>query len=627
MPAAPTYPGVYIEEIPSGVRTITGVSTSVAAFIDFFARGPLNQATQIFSQADFDRLFGGLDTRSEASYAIRQFYLNGGSEAWIVRCASGAPASAEIAIRSGTSGNAVLRLRAREPGVWGNNLQARIDPVSDTAFNLTVLEVAADGTVTRQETFRNLTMTSGASHVKTVVDDSSQIVSVAEATGSALPLANGTLSDSFASFSAIAAVSTGRSVQVTIGDTTANADLGTTAINTLQEARDRLQAGIRAARPDRRSFSGATVEIVQLAAGQPRLRVLAGPGNAADKVTFAATGGDANSVNDLKLTGSAVTSNVQAYTSAGAIATSGQAAGTQGADGNPPDAAALQAALQNLKDVSFNLLCIPRTAELGATESNQVIASATAYCEQRRAFFIADIPRIATVQGIKDWLDANATLRSRNVAIYFPRVRIADPLNGFRLRTVGASGTLAGVYARTDSERGVWKAPAGTDAVLRGVQALEYVANDAENGTLNPLAINTLRSFPIYGNVAWGARTLRGADALADEYKYIPVRRTALYIEESLYRGLQWVVFEPNDEKLWSQIRLNVGAFMQNLFRQGAFQGTTPREAYLVKCDAETTTQNDINLGIVNVLVGFAPLRPAEFVIIRIQQLAGQIEV
>lgn len=161
--------------------------------------------------------------------------------------------------------------------------------------------------------------------------------------------------------------------------------------------------------------------------------------------------------------------------------------------------------------------------------------------------------------------------------------------------------------ARTDSQRGVWKAPAGTDAALSGAQGLETVLNDAENGALNPLGINCLRSFPVTGQVVWGARTLRGADQLADEYKYIPVRRLALFIEESLYRGTQWVVFEPNDEPLWSQIRLNIGAFMQNLFRQGAFQGRTPREAYFVKCDKETTTQSDIDLGIVNIHVGFAP--------------------
>jgi phage tail sheath protein FI len=172
----------------------------------------------------------------------------------------------------------------------------------------------------------------------------------------------------------------------------------------------------------------------------------------------------------------------------------------------------------------------------------------------------------------------------------------------------------------------VWKAPAGTDAVLRGVQALDVVLTDPENGVLNPLGMNCLRNLPAFGPVAWGARTLRGSDQLASEWKYIPVRRLALFLEESLYRGTQWVVFEPNDEPLWAQIRLNVGAFMNNLFRQGAFQGRTPREAYLVKCDAESTTQNDINLGIVNIIVGFAPLKPAEFVIIKIQQLAGQIQ-
>jgi phage tail sheath protein FI len=140
------------------------------------------------------------------------------------------------------------------------------------------------------------------------------------------------------------------------------------------------------------------------------------------------------------------------------------------------------------------------------------------------------------------------------------------------------------------------------------------------------MAVNCLRNRPGYGTVVWGARTLRGADATPDDWKYIPVRRTALFIEESLFRGTQWVVFEPNDEPLWSQIRLNVGAFMHDLFRQGAFQGTTPQDAYFVKCDKETTTQSDINNGIVNILVGFAPLKPAEFVVIQLQQMAGQIQ-
>ena len=173
----------------------------------------------------------------------------------------------------------------------------------------------------------------------------------------------------------------------------------------------------------------------------------------------------------------------------------------------------------------------------------------------------------------------------------------------------------------------MWKAPAGLDAGLNGVPQLSVVLTDEENGELNQLGINCLRAFPIKGRIVWGSRTLRGADQLADEWKYIPVRRTALFIEESLYRGTQWVVFEPNDEPLWSQIRLNIGAFMHRLFRQGAFQGSSPKEAYFVKCDKETTTQDDINSGIVNIHVGFAPLKPAEFVVISIQQMAGQIQV
>jgi phage tail sheath protein FI len=210
--------------------------------------------------------------------------------------------------------------------------------------------------------------------------------------------------------------------------------------------------------------------------------------------------------------------------------------------------------------------------------------------------------------------------------VFFPYVKLADPLDEYRLKKYPPSGSVAGSFARTDAQRGVWKAPAGIEAALRGVQALDYRLTDQENGVLNPLGINCLRTFPVHGTIIWGSRTLEGADQKASEWKYIPVRRMALYIEESLYRGLKWVVFEPNDEPLWAQIRLNVGAFMHNLFRQGAFQGTAPKDAYLVKCDKETTTRNDINLGIVNILVGFAPLKPAEFVYIKIQQLAGQVE-
>jgi phage tail sheath protein FI len=238
------------------------------------------------------------------------------------------------------------------------------------------------------------------------------------------------------------------------------------------------------------------------------------------------------------------------------------------------------------------------------------------------------VPATIAASQLSTFVTANSLSgdAARNAALYFPRVMGFDPnLNGQPDNFVPC-GMIAGIMARTDTQRGVWKAPAGIDASLSGSSGLLVPMTDGENGLLNPLGVNCLRNFPIYGSVVWGARTMRGADVAADEYKYVPVRRTVLYIEESLYRGTKWVVFEPNDAPLWAQIRLNVGAFMHDLFRKGAFQGKTPQEAYFVKCDKDTTTQNDINLGIVNIVVGFAPLKPAEFVIITIQQIAGQIE-
>jgi phage tail sheath protein FI len=333
---------------------------------------------------------------------------------------------------------------------------------------------------------------------------------------------------------------------------------------------------------------------------------------------------------DLKLTDAeGAAANVQRYALGG------------GRDGGAPDAGALtgdslppKTGIYALDDVEFNILCLPDVTSLDDAAAFAVITEATTYCVGRLAFLLVDPPQGVvsgqqgqrdSLVGIQDWLTANSTLRTSFAALYFPRPLIPDPLNGYKLRSVAASGTIAGLYARTDANRGVWKAPAGTEAALTNVAALAYKLTDAENGVLNPLGINCLRSFATYGNVCWGARTLDGADAITSEWKYVPVRRTALYIEASLYRGTQWVVFEPNDEPVWAQIRLNVGAFMRQLFQQGAFQGSTPAQAYFVKCDGGTTTQADIDLGVVNILVGFAPLEPAEFVVLQIQQLAGQI--
>jgi hypothetical protein len=531
MPGTYTYPGVYVEEIPSGVRTITGVSTSDTAFVGFFRRGPMDKPVRITSFADFERRFGGLDTRSEASYAIQQYYLNGGQVAWVVRVAKKDTAHAAVlSLMGGSPIQEALKLKAASPGEWGKNLQAAVGHIASqpNLFNLVIREVDTVGgrkQVVSSEVHHNLSMSESSSrYVKDVLAEDSILATVDTVGLGDLPSATGT--------------------------------------------------------------SGEDVTSPKVV------------GNA-DSTAFQSFGDDAGPPP------------------------------TAVSDGALPDSEALIEGMKTLEGIApyiFNILCIPAAADL-SDDGATVYAEAETFCEDKRAFLIVDIPdSVDRLDEMTTWLtNTGDDLRHNNAAVYFPRLEISDMLNENRPRNVAASGTLAGVYARTDATRGVWKAPAGTEASLRGARIVTKLT-DLENGQLNPLGINVLRTFPIYGNISWGARTLNGADQQASEWKYIPVRRMALYIEESLFQGLKWVVFEPNDEPLWAQIRLNVGAFMHNLFRQGAFQGTKPQDAYFVKCDKETTTQNDIDRGIVNILVGFAPLKPAEFVIIKIQQMAGQIE-
>jgi len=578
MPGPYLYPGIYVEEIPSGVRPIAGASTSDTAFVDYFPRGTIDRAVRITSLSDFEREFGGLDPNSEASYAIQQYYLNGGRIAWVVRVV--AP-DAEAASRvlsgsqvypgmSGASGagsgagpsGAILTVDARSPGKWGNNLQVAIDyrgvPLlagSPSGFNLVVREVAEIGgkrVVKASETYRNLNVDETSSrYVETVINRDSQMIRVTYTGAGALPGPTG-------------------------GDVVGDPPHALWLIL----GQDGYQ-------------EGAQVQAARAEWGA---------------VTFTAGNDGATPDTD------------DWQQSVGAAALLGSAGPS-----DPFNRGIYE--LERIAPNIFNLLCLPAAAKLSANSMKTVLAAAATLCEDRRAFLLVDIPdTINTITEMVEWVNGDTKPQTNYAAVYFPTLQIPDQLKGNELKSVGASGTMAGIYARTDADRGVWKAPAGIETGLRNA-TLPLKLTDLENAALNPIGVNVLRSFPIYGNVAWGARTLEGSDQQASEWKYIPVRRTALYIEESLYQGLKWVVFEPNDEPLWAQIRLNVGAFMQGLFRQGAFAGKTPREAYLVKCDSETTTQADVNLGIVNILVGFAPLKPAEFVIIKLQQMAGQIQV
>jgi phage tail sheath protein FI len=578
MPAALTYPGVYVEEVPSGVRTIVGVATSITAFIGRAATGPINEATVINSFADFERTFGGLWLDSAMSFAVRDFFLNGGGQAVIVRlfhepAAPAAPAGGGPAPTAAAASYKVAvgawTFVAASPGRWGGNLRVRVQSVKaidentakavakqmgltpDDLFNVTVRDAAPGG---RVEQFMNVSVKPGPRRIDRVLEEESQLVRWDGAMPSTPPAS-----------------------PITGTDTEATDDVW--------------------------KLDKALAEAV----------AAKGPSSSEAKTAADALDAKAKTVLDALTNGDPLTKKDD-FTPVGAEA----------------DKKGLYA-LEQLYATGglFNLLCIPPYDGDGGVEG-ALIDEAAAYCEKRRAMLLVDAP--AAWKTKKDARERFAkqqdfTTTSRNAAVFFPRLRQPNPLRDDQMETFAACGTVAGIFARTDTQRGVWKAPAGLDATLVAVPEFAVPLTDDENGELNPLGVNCLRSFPVYGRVVWGARTLRGADQLADEYKYIPVRRTALYIEESLYRGLKWVVFEPNDEPLWAQIRLNVGAFMHNLFRQGAFQGRSPREAYFVRCDSTTTTQNDINLGIVNIHVGFAPLKPAEFVVIKLQQIAGQIEV
>jgi uncharacterized protein len=486
---------------------INGVATSIAAFIGSALRGPANMPGSVNSFADFERLYGGLWAQSTLGYAVQQFFLNGGSQALIVRVHN----SASVAKATVPTGG--IALIAASEGAWGNGLHTRVeasDPASKS-FDLSVKDLAT-GIIER---FQKLSIDPHAPRfVAAILGQESQFV----------------------------------------------------------------------------RFDGITPTSVPPASAAP------------------AAGGDA-------------------FTDPTATRFAG------GGDGVDVTDAQIPGGLRMLDQAElFNLLCIPPLKRHGGDVGKQSWDAAIAYAKSRRAFVIVDpAERWATVHNVLDTATgvASVVTRSDNAAIYFPRILVGDPLNNGQLDSFAPGGAIAGIFAETDMTTGVWKAPAGINAAMRGASGLSLAGSvspgtltDADSGLLNPAAINSLRTFPTYGTVVWGARTLAGADAQASDWKYIQVRRLAYYIEESVVRGIKWATFEPNNQTLWAQVELSVNAFMQTLFRQGAFQGATPQQAYFVKCDNTTTTPADMENGIVNIVIGFAAMRPAEFVMLYIQQIA-----
>ncbi len=272
------------------------------------------------------------------------------------------------------------------------------------------------------------------------------------------------------------------------------------------------------------------------------------------------------------------------------------------------------------------LVAAPDALLANAAEYAQFVDQFVGFAEGRPRqdlFFVGDLPperpqpdpTAATTAAV----EVKDDLTSSNFAgLYWPHLIVGDPVGVGRNPTIAVppSGYVAGLFARIDGRRGVWKAPAGLEATLANTIALEHQLTDLHSDELNPNAVNALRQIPGAGRVVWGARTM----VPNSEWRYVSVRRTAIFLRTSIYNGIQWAVFEPNDEPLWASLRASIGGFMETQFRNGAFAGRTRDDAYFVKVDAETTTEIDQAAGVVNILVGFAPLRPAEFVVVKLSQ-------
>ncbi len=550
------HPGVYVQEVSSGVHSIEGVSTSTAAFIGVADKGPIPgtlmptglpaQAVLVNGFTEYQRVFGGFRNDSFLTYAARAFYDNGGQRLYVVRVAGAGAARAAV---PGGGGGSAFAASALNEGLWGNNIWLQVDFSGDyTPPSSPPSSPPAAG----PSTFRLTVMYANTTDYRV-------------AQRSVVEVYDG----------------------VTVAPADPSAPLPPNYVGTVVNRRSEYIA-----------ITG-------------RMTVLPVPAPA-----------PGTSWNPIRLTGGADGAAPGSYT--GAASPDGIVAGTG------------LRALDKITDV--NLIAIPGVGD------SLTINTAVEYCKFTRplqdCFFIADVgtldaptarmdsgaPTVVTVAQAKAFATGGTPVLDRSAgdygALYYPWVSAPDPIGTGRNPRIllPPSGFVAGIYARTDNSRGVFKAPAGTEAGLAGALAPATDVGDVEQDSLNPNSVNVIRTVPGSGLVVWGARTF-ASDA---EWRYVPVRRTAIFLRTSIYYGIQWAVFEPNDEPLWSSLRLNLRSFMLTQFRAGAFQGAKPDDAFFVKCDASTTTQQDIDNGVVNILVGFAPLKPAEFVVLKLSQKVNQ---
>ncbi|WP_198672185.1 phage tail sheath family protein [Pseudogemmobacter bohemicus] len=671
-----TYPGIYTREIPSGVRSIAGAPTSVALFVGPTKSGIDDRPTRLFSFADFERAFGGLSSESALSYSVLHFFANGGGQAWVKRVAGKGAAKASLGLKQQKKAAAdpdrAMTFEALSSGGGGNALYVEIDPfglgtnpfsTTDGAlsprFNLTILD-PVNG---RSERFGGLSTASNSARCAPDVlkdpDTGSKLIALSlSGNDGPAPKPNGSIYRLPAS---VATMVMTNELKVILGISRYAADGTADAANSIQgqevtvftanQARPAnpadlallltraLNAKLAADTALFAKLGGATIQSATFEDNRLLRLTLSAPGAAPSArvhdAVISLTDPAAAANKFMAVAGiSQLQTMPSRYRLGLALAGGEVTAFTAGLDsaGGQPETPVFQAAVTALEipDPFFNLLCLPDLVRPSAsdpkalhhTDAAGIYAEAARICALKHAFLLVDPPPDATsTNSAEAWKSVKFGFRSEHAGAWFPNIRVSDPLEPGAIRSHPPSGAVAGMIARTDAQTGVWQAPAGTEAGLSGTFGPALDVPDIEQGLLNPLGLNVIRKFPIFGTVAFGSRTVDGADAMASDYKYIPVRRTASYILRSLSEGLLWAVQKPNGEDLWSQLRIAATSFMHGLYRQGAFKGTSSRDAYFVACDSSTTTADDINAGIVNLVVGFAPLKPAEFVVINLRQI------
>ncbi|HMS82435.1 MAG TPA: phage tail sheath subtilisin-like domain-containing protein [Nitrospira sp.] len=638
-----SYPGVYVEEVASGVRPIEAASSSTAAFVGLSEMGPDEEALRITSWTEFQRQYGGYISDGYLAHSVFQFFNNGGRQCYIVRITRSDAVTARVRVQNrATAPVSGLTFSAKNRGAWGNYLYLQIeDGSSDTGntFKISIRKQKEVDLVPEDfmniaplETHDNLNMDpTSANYVVNVLSQASRLINAE------VDAANVTLQRGFHRGGNAPTMSAGSNLnflinldgdgyqQVALPAALANMAAVAAAIQTAVTALTRLKTSTSPT-----AFTGFTCAVVN--AGMPTEHLLLNSGTTSGTSSVSVQNASSNNAAvSLKLgEGNGGYSenglarrrpaNAESIQIGDAAVAAPVLAVTLGTDGTAPLTELSYSAgftlLNNKTD--FSLLSVPG---VGTTT---MVDEGMAYCRNRTlqdVFYIGEMDQDDDTPSEAESFRNALTTPNSYGAVYFPWIKALDP-TGVSAEPIllPPSGYMAGLYARIDASRGVWKAPAGTEATINGAVGLSINLTDTEQGNLNRISVNCLRRFTTSGIVSWGSRTVSSDP----EYKYVPVRRVAIMLRVSIYNGIQWAVFEPNDEGLWSQLRLNITSFMMTLFRQGAFQGATSSQAFFVKCDGETTTQADIDLGIVNVLVGFAPLKPAEFVVVKISQKAGQ---